>query len=621
MLSWLRDNAKIFLTIVVVTFVLLIFVDWGTGRDGSGADATNVVARVGDAELTPEQYQQHYMDIRNRLTGAMQMSGDPSPEGEIAALHDEIEQAAFDEMVNAQLRRDFLSHHGWPALGVEEAEAMFLQQLRLAGVEDPRAMLEAYREDPRYSQLLYQAWEQATSIMFPAHVRLGALASMDELQYHMDESYAVLTARFLLFTGEIRIPSDEELDQFYHDHPDLFTDPPTATVRYVTVGVVPSETDTERARATVDSLVLSGALPDTILLTREQLDTFAPGVFEGNIEAGDMSPLFRSPSLVYAPGLSAWHAVRIVSGASSSNPSDPSLDTLRIAHWEAPVYPGQRSIMDTAWEVEMEAESLLSQQLPWSDSLQVLDWGELDVDSATELGGMPRPLKVFALDTLWTDDMGPLMYVPSYAGSYPAFVVARRLEYSGGGLLTLEQAKQDGRLLLTASSHIQKQTSMAEAERALAEMRESGVTLGSYAAGESLGLQSTPEFTVASVRQAAFGDPRAYGGLLSSPDFADVALVAPPLEVLGPFRVGNNAILAEITTRTSPPMPSDPMLLAPLYLTVQSQTGVSAVWAQLEMLRESEGVEDLRQQFYDAVAASRADTTSSREPPPDTGYY
>jgi len=58
MLKLMRDqfrNLKIVLWFVVVVFVLLIFVDWGTGRRG-GRGMANVAAQVGDTVITESQF-------------------------------------------------------------------------------------------------------------------------------------------------------------------------------------------------------------------------------------------------------------------------------------------------------------------------------------------------------------------------------------------------------------------------------------------------------------------------------------------------------------------------------------------------------------------------------------
>lgn len=68
MLKLMRDqfrHLKIVLWFVVVVFVLLIFVDWGTGRQG-GRGMANVAAQVGDVVITEAQFLKELRNIEDR---------------------------------------------------------------------------------------------------------------------------------------------------------------------------------------------------------------------------------------------------------------------------------------------------------------------------------------------------------------------------------------------------------------------------------------------------------------------------------------------------------------------------------------------------------------------------
>ncbi|HRY61948.1 MAG TPA: hypothetical protein P5266_07070, partial [Candidatus Fermentibacter sp.] len=80
----------------------------------------------------------------------------------------------------------------------------------------------------------------------------------------------------------------------------------------------------------------------------------------------------------------------------------------------------------------------------------------------------------------------------------------------------------------------------------------------------------------------------------------------------GPFRTGGGAMIAEIVSRNELPMPSDPAVLAPMYLGVQTGHGSLAVLSLLDILREDASVEDLRAEFEQALRESR----NSQEPEP-----
>ena len=613
MLTWLRNNAKIFLIIVVVTFVLLVFVDWGSGRDRSASRQSLAVARVGDIELTPYQYQEYYRNTRNRFLNNLQMTGNPDPEGEIAALHYKLEETAFEEMINSLLRYEFLNQGNWPALDLEDAEAIINFQFRLSGISNPDSVLALYRDDPRYiQQILAPAYQNATSIMFPAAVRSRNMAPNRYLTMYIEEHYTPITARYVVFRGNMRIPSDDELEQFYEENPDLFTDPASALVHYITIIIEPLPEDDLLSRSVVDSLVLVSASSDSIVFIRRQLLGLSESLVD--LQQGETSELFRSPSITTAPGLNAWHAVRIDSVLSSSGTGlDTMDDTIHISHWEYPIFPGIQAIRETFWNVESETRSILDMIEPQSSSFTIADAGIMTIyEGYPPVMGFPEAFNTFALDTMWVDSIGPVLYLPSYSGGYPAFLITKRLEYNNGGLLTLNEARENGRLLLTASTHIQKQGSIDMANQALTIIENGGYTLGFYAEAESLDLLITPEFSVAAVREAARNDPEASGGILFSSELADIALFTPPFETFGPIIIGNNAALIEITSRPSAPIPDDPMILAPLYLSLQAEHGVSAVKSQLVILRNEFEVVDLREEFF-AQTEARTDSLAALE--------
>jgi len=69
MLKWMRDqfrNLKIVLWFVVFVFVLLIFVDWGTGRAGSRG-MTGLAAKMGSIEVTEAQFLAEMRTLDGRL--------------------------------------------------------------------------------------------------------------------------------------------------------------------------------------------------------------------------------------------------------------------------------------------------------------------------------------------------------------------------------------------------------------------------------------------------------------------------------------------------------------------------------------------------------------------------
>ncbi len=606
MLSWLRNNAKIFLIAIIVIFVVMIFVDWGRGRASAARSAMFVIARINGENILPEQYDAARSQVYSMLENEMQSSGDPAPENQLTTMYNEINEMAYQRMINRQLEADYLESVDWPAAGVNQADALLLNQLRLSGIPDPAQYLDRYRNDPNYNMMLYQLLVQANSRRFPSAVSIENMVSREEVEFELIQKYAPITARYIAFRTTPEVPGEEELVLFYNSNTHLFTDPPNARIRYVTLLVEPSTEDEQRVLMVVDSLALSGTvMPDSITMTREQFLAFTG--WNMDLEPGEYSEPFRGSSLSI-PGFPAGHSVKLVSIVPVSLEGAPAVDdTLMVLHWEVPVFPGYQTVRNTFWDVEEAIDTLLAESIPWHDSLIVADWGELYIDENTITGyDVPPALKAFALDSIWTDATGPVFYIPNFRGGYPALMVARKLSSSPGGLVSLEEVQNSGRLLIAAYSELQSEASAIAALAARDKIFNTGVSLSMYAASESLTVQTTPEFTAASIRETVLEDPQGYLGILSNPEFADAALIAPELELIGPFVSGGTAYLVEISTRHSPQLPEDPVFLAPAYLSAQQIHGMTALEQLVEELRSHSQIEDLREQYYATLDSLRA---------------
>jgi len=606
MLSWLRNNAKIFLIAIIVIFVVMIFVDWGRGRVSAAQASRFIIARINGRNLLPDQYDAARSYVYSSLENQMQASGDPAPENQLALMYNEINEMSFNRMIDEELEEEYLKSLDWPKAGIEHADAILLSQMRLSGIPDPEQYLKQYRNDPNYTMTLYQLVMQANSRRFQSAISIENMASREETEFMLLENFTPITARYISFREMPDIPNENAMEQFYYDNMDLFTDPPNCTLKYVTILVQTSPQDEERSLGFVDSLALSGtAIPDSIVMTRSQFLAFAGWNME--LEPGEFSEPFTGASFSNT-GFPMVHSVRLLSISEAvDDSSDGAEDTLAILHWEVPILPGYQTMRNTFWAVEEAMDDLLAQASPRSDSLVIADWGDLYIDENTISGyEIPAALKAFALDSIWADSTGPVFYLPSFRGSYPAFMVARRLQFSTGGLLSLEEADFSGRLLLSTYTEIERELSITAALAAREYILHTGISLGMYAAEESLEIESTPEFTVFSIRHAALTDPYGYMGITSSREFADAALVFPELEIIGPFVSGSTAYLVEITSRLAPELPEDRAMLAPISLSSQQVHGSRAILETIEELRAHSEIEDLREEYYALIDSLRA---------------
>ena len=612
MLTWFRNNAKIFLITIVVIFVGMIFLEWGRGGIQNVEADKLVVGTVNGTGLQPSSYDYVRDEVYNGLKVQMQRMGDPDPENQLALMFNDINNTAFEILVDRTLQNEYLDVLGWDPVKPSMAEALLIAQIRLAGIEDPEAYINDYKNDPNYGSTLYQLLNQADMAMFDAAISLENLISASEVEFLLSDVMTTVTARYIPFTSSPELPSNDELREFYNANTDLFVNTPGARIRFATFAVDPAEEDIEATLGMVDSLAISGAgTPDTFTVTREQLSGFSG--WDIDLSPGDLSQPFLAASMNQT-SMRAGHSVELLSVATSSGDTTGNSDTLTLVHWEIPLFPGYRTVRSTFWDLEESAENILLTEFPVYEGHSLVDYGEHIIDqNTTPSADIPQSLISFATDSIWLDSIGPVFYVPSFSTGYPALMVARKLEELQGGQLSFEEALESNEILLQMYTLKQAEQSLVHAENALAEIRSAGTGLGGYAEAESLVIYDTQQFTPVSVRQWAISDQSAYRGLLGCEDFADASLMEEEYTVIGPFSNNGVAYLAEIVTRTEAQIPENVSQLAGFYLSVQDGHHNLYSTRLMASVRNSADILDQRVQYYNTMDSLRAGYVASQE--------
>jgi hypothetical protein len=600
MLSWFRDKAKIFLIVIIVMFVGLIFVGWGTGNFGDDAADRGAIAKVNGTRLVPDQLLEMRAALYQQMKRRQEMMGNPAPDNELAFLEPQLAEEAFDSLVAGVLVRDYLDERGWPRIDRELAETFLVEQLRMSGQEDPETLLDSYREDPTYDRQLYMMMNQMSVMRFGAQVRMENMASAGELDFLNDAMLSSVEARYVSFRARPEPPDPDTLGDFYESHLDRFADPESSVLRYLTVMVTPSSEDRDLAAAQVDSLALSGAPgADTMTVTRARLAEYteqAAGLAEGDI---------TSPVEMQGGMGSAMHSWSVLEVSEAPESLLAMQDSLTVAHWQVPVRPGQSTIRETMWTLEEHSGELMDMEMPLSDSLLVIDFGETTVTPDSRLSGfLTEGLRAYALDSSWVGEVSPIFYSPSYRGAYPALTVVEKLSWTPPDTLSYQEALDSGRLELEAFTAAQREQSMEMAGRALEEMRSRAMGLMDYAEEETLEVRTTGEFVPMQVIAAGREDRSAVSGLLASREFGYDAVLMPELEPMGPYRTGGAAAVAEISSRQTQSLPEE---AGPVrYLALQSRQSEIYRRDLLDWLRRSGEVVDLRDEYAARIDSIRA---------------
>lgn len=607
MLSWFRDNAKIFLVVIIVIFVVMIFVDWGSGRSRAARTERMVMGSVNGISILPGSYDAARNEVYTSLKTGMERSGNPDPEGELALLYSKINDAAFDLVVERQLQSEFMGRLGWKQIHTGLADPLIRAQIRLAGIPDPDTYLQQFRNDPNYSAAAYQLLLQAQRSRFDSALTLFRMSSRAEALFMARDMYTQIQARYIPFRSTPPIPDEDYLIRFYDNNTNLFDLPARADIRFVSALVAPSEEDISHALNLVDSLAMAGGgTPDTLSLTRSQMLEHLG--WDLDLVPGHLSQPFigRSLSHPHIP-FHVCHSVELLHLSPGPDPEGRD-DSLVIVHWELPAFPSRATMRNTLWAMQDHRIELLETPNPFvTDQLEIVDWGERRISEETPPGpGLSQAMIAFALDTVWTDSIGPVFYNPGFEGGYPALTIVRRISRHPGGQLTLDEAISSGILLTEAYTRLQEQEALALASAALVKCRATGDNLALMAEADTLEIYTTQSFSPMSVRINAESMEASHHGLLGASDFADASILAPELTPIGPFVNGGVAYLAEITRRTVPDFDQERALLTSVYISLEHGRSRSFSSVFLGNLRDRADVVDGREDFYTMMDSLRA---------------
>jgi hypothetical protein len=610
MLTWFRDNAKIFLLATIVIFVALIFFDWGmdSGSTMPSNPYERAVARIAGEDVFPDEYSSSIQDLTDQYRMTLENSGNPDPESMLMLMSGILAEEAFTGLVDSRLEEVYLEDLGWRPVTVEQAEAMLVAQVSmqdLGGMTPEEYIQQIIEQQPGvYEQYLYQTYASAQTLRFPLSAGMLSMTSGDEVAFLLLDSQGQISARYVLFDSIPPAPDGAAMQDFYSAHPEMFVRPDGSLIRYVTIQVNPAPEDIRYALEMVDSL--SFATPGMALAaTREQL---VANFCEDSILQPGQRTLPFIGDYSGNPAIRGCRVVLLDSVASFTGESTDSLlstafDTLYFRSWEVPVLPGLATVRSLMWKVEDQTETLLASDVPVvQDSLVLAGFGNMMVyDDSPLIGIVTEELTTFAGDTIWSDSIGPVFFSPSFDGGYPAFTVVRRLAYYPADSLEMEEAMNSGYLQETAMANARLEASRAAAEAAMQRMVSSGTNLGTWADAESVLMYGTQTFTASQIRSNAYGDPNATGGILSSQEFAMAALTAPELQVIGPFRTGNGFAIAEIVSRQAPA--DNPSVFSMMYAAAQRGDDIVSMQHIIQRLRDMNEVEDLRDEWQEYMTA------------------
>ena len=291
-LKWLRDNLKhlkFILWGVVAIFVLLVFVDWGTGRSGSGGGAA-VAVTVGDRQVTEgefieemrrmnDRFQQQFGDQWNELRGQVDLAGQTvsyfveremhlaeAAKAGLVVSDGELQEAILDNPMFKDRDGRYVGQEtyermirGYFQMTPQEFEKRFAEDLQIAKLSslvESGVFVSDAEIDAELRRQAETADLAAVQVRYERFLN-GVTVTDDELQAHYaahGEDYRRGEQRVIRYlvveTSRLRrtLPAEKaELQAYYDQHRAEFMVGEKAHARHILLRLPPSATADQRA--------------------------------------------------------------------------------------------------------------------------------------------------------------------------------------------------------------------------------------------------------------------------------------------------------------------------------------------------------------------------------------
>lgn len=263
MLQQMRQNTKIILWVVVISFVVTIFAVWGLDlQTGNGSSDPNVIGMVNGVPITRSQYQFVYNQMVQQFK---QAAGDQEM---TYAQQEFIETQAWDNLVYGILTDQVIDD-----LGITVSDEEIVAYLRNSPPVEIRPYFlddKGNFDNDRYQAELNNPNNDWTSLEQLARQRIPRVKLNEYLTAQVEVSEAELRRAYELESVDLSLrwvefpfdatdlgdftPSDQEINDYYERNKDDFQQPERARIGFIQFPLIPSSADMEDARITARRL-------------------------------------------------------------------------------------------------------------------------------------------------------------------------------------------------------------------------------------------------------------------------------------------------------------------------------------------------------------------------------
>jgi peptidyl-prolyl cis-trans isomerase D len=266
MMRQMRENTKWIMLVTALAFVALMVFEWGMDITGQSAGGVGEIGRVNGQPVYYDAYMTAYRNLYDQVQ---------QQQGEIpitSQQNREIEDAAFDEVVNQLLIQQELERRG---IGVTNEE------LRQAARQNPPpefAAEPAFQTDGQFDFGKYQTFlasaDENFLLSLEAYYRdiiprgkllrqvsTGVYLSDAELWQRFRDANERAEIRYIPLDPATRIAdedvalTDAEIERYYEDNQDEFSEPARARVKVTVLSKTPTQADTAASRQRAEDIL------------------------------------------------------------------------------------------------------------------------------------------------------------------------------------------------------------------------------------------------------------------------------------------------------------------------------------------------------------------------------
>ena len=500
----MRENTKTILLILVFAFMATIIIDWGMGGFKSG-QKPGVIASVNGVDISAEQFNQMYT---SELNAQRQQSGN-DPEG---YQLQQIENRVFETLVQQQLI------------------AQTIQSLNLYATDD-EIIDEIYSNPPEFlrqndafkdtngvfSMAMYQAalnnpaanWGPIENVVrneIPRTKLVNLLRSTivitdDEARLDYNKRNEKAKVHYLFYDSnafkdsDIEI-SEDEIKSYYNEHKDDYKVVEQRKIDYVLLDFTPTKADTASVYAQAEELIRDAKKGDDFAQLAEIYSSDEGSAVKGGdlgyFAKGAMVKPFEDAAFaakvgdIVGPVKSQYglHIIKVVDKKKEKGEEQVNASHILLKFEMSP--STREALLDNANYISETAKESDLATIAKNEGVEVKQTQGFSQDGFIPGVGMEMRLNRWA----FRSKVGDLSDVISLSQGY---LVASLAEISKEHVQPLDEVKDR----ISASLKTDKKMELAKAQaNAAYEKIKGGETIDDAAAGDSLEVKETQEFTM-----------------------------------------------------------------------------------------------------------------------------